>query len=116
MACGLLWLSRPSAFWTSVFPAMLVFASGLVLVVAPVTTAALRDIGPERSGTASGVNNAVARVAGLLAIAVLPALAGMGDDGRTGYGAAMTMAAGLCAVGGLIALVGFRRTQKPPAA
>ena len=116
MACGLLWLSRPSAFWTSVFPAMLVFAAGLVLVVAPVTTAALRDIGPERSGTASGVNNAVARVAGLLAIAVLPALAGMGDDGRTGYGAAMTMAAGLCAVGGLIALVGFRRTQKPPAA
>lgn len=111
MAGGLVWLSRPSSYWTSVLPAMMVFAGGLVLVVAPVTTAALRDIGPERSGTASGVNNAVARVAGLLAIAVLPAVAGMGDDGRTGYPTAMLLAAGLCAVGGLIAAVGFRSSR-----
>jgi predicted MFS family arabinose efflux permease len=112
MAVGLAWLSRlrpGMGFWGSVLPPMLVFAAGLVLVVAPVTTAALRDIGPDLSGTASGVNNAVARVAGLLAIAVLPALAGMGDDGRTGYGTAMALAAGLCAAGGLVAAVGFRR-------
>jgi EmrB/QacA subfamily drug resistance transporter len=112
MAVGLAWLSRlrpGMGFWGSVLPPMLVFAAGLVLVVAPVTTAALRDIGPDLSGTASGVNNAVARVAGLLAIAVLPALAGMGDEGRTGYGTAMALAAGLCAVGGVVAAVGFRR-------
>jgi EmrB/QacA subfamily drug resistance transporter len=112
MAVGLAWLSRlrpGMGFWGSVLPPMLVFAAGLVLVVAPVTTAALRDIGPDLSGTASGVNNAVARVAGLLAIAVLPALAGMGDDGRSGYGTAMALSAGLCAVGGVVAAVGFRR-------
>lgn len=115
MAAGLLGLSRvqPGAtFWTGVFPGTLVFAAGLVLVVAPVTTAALRDIGPGQSGTASGVNNAVARVAGLLAIAVLPALAGMGEDGRTGYGTAMALAAGLCALGGVVAVAGFRPVSR----
>jgi hypothetical protein len=111
MAAGLLWLSRPAGLWTSVLPAMVVFAVGLVLVVAPVTTAALMDIGPQQSGTASGVNNAVARVAGLLAIAVLPALAGMGEDGRTGFATAMVLAAGLCAVGGVIAVAGFRSAR-----
>lgn len=110
MGAGLWMLGRlqpGDGYWTSVMPAMLVFAAGLVLVVAPVTTAALADIGAEQSGTASGINNAVARVAGLLAIAVLPAIAGMGDDAVTGYHSALLLAAILCAAGGLIAAVGF---------
>jgi MFS family permease len=110
MASGLAWLSqlRPGdGFWVGVLPAMLVFAGGLVLVVAPVTTAALGDIGPEQSGTASGINNAVARVAGLLAIAVLPAIAGMGDDGVTGFDTAMLLSAGLCGAGSVVAALGF---------
>lgn len=112
MGVGLAWLSRlrpGDGFWTGVLPAMLVFAVGLVLVVAPVTTAALGDITPEQSGTASGINNAVARVAGLLGIAVLPALAGVRGDGTTGFGAAMLLSAGLCAVGGVVAAIGFRK-------
>ena len=112
MAVGLAWLGQlqpGSTFWVSVLPAMMIFAAGLVLVVAPVTTAALGDISPERSGTASGINNAVARVAGLLAIAVLPAIAGMGEDGTTGFGKAMLLSAGLCAIGGVVAAIGFRK-------
>ena len=67
MALGLIWLSTlaPDRPTSPLFcRAMTLFAIGLVLVVAPVTTAALIDIGPAQSGTASGVNNAVARVAG----------------------------------------------------
>jgi EmrB/QacA subfamily drug resistance transporter len=114
MSAGLVWLSslRPgSTYWTALLPAMVVFAAGLVLVVAPVTTAALRDIGPAQSGTASGINNAVARVAGLIAIAVLPAAAGIGVGGAgldRGFATAMLISAGLCAAGGVIAAVGFR--------
>jgi EmrB/QacA subfamily drug resistance transporter len=120
MAIGLLWLSSiapGSTYLRSVLPAMVVFAAGLVLVVAPVTTAALVDIGPAASGTASGVNNAVARVAGLIAIAVLPAAAGISASGaglETGFRNSLLMAAGLCALGGLIAAAGFRTEQSAP--
>jgi Na+/melibiose symporter-like transporter len=114
MAAGLAWLStvRPGdSYPGGVLPALVVFALGLVLVVAPVTTAALLDVGPDLSGTASGVNNAVARVAGLIAIAVLPALAGVGVAGAgldPGYGRAMLISAALCGVGAIVAGVGFR--------
>ncbi len=114
MGAGLWWLGQlqpGDSLWTTVLPAMVLFAAGLVLVVAPVTTAALGDIGPEQSGTASGINNAVARVAGLIAIAVLPAMAGMGEDGVTGYGRALVLAAAICAAGGLIAAFGFRSNR-----
>jgi EmrB/QacA subfamily drug resistance transporter len=112
MAGGLWWLGQlqpGDGLWSMVLPAMLLFAVGLVLVVAPVTTAALGDIEPEQSGTASGINNAVARVAGLLAIAVIPALAGMGDDGVSGYATAMVLCAAVCALGGVVSVVGFGR-------
>lgn len=120
MAVGLLWLSAAGpgdTYVRSVLPGMLVFAGGLVLVVAPVTTAALIDIGPQLSGTASGVNNAVARVAGLIAIAVLPAAAGISPDGTGlagGYGRALVIAAVVCAIGGAIAAIGFRNTTNAP--
>jgi predicted MFS family arabinose efflux permease len=120
MALGLMWLSTlapGSTYVGSVLPAMTLFAVGLVLVVAPVTTAALVDIGPAQSGTASGVNNAVARVAGLIAIAVLPAAAGISASGtglEEGFRASLLMASGLCAVGGIIAAVGFRTQKNAP--
>lgn len=59
------------SYWTSFFPAMVVQGFGMALVITPLTTAALGSVPSERSGLASGVNNAVARLAGLLAVAVL---------------------------------------------
>jgi hypothetical protein len=101
---------------------MVVFAAGPVLVVAPVLTAALLDIRPELCGTASGVNNAVARVAGLVAIAVLPdrSAARRGRDRLRriglgqGYGRAPVISAAVCALGGAIAAAGFRNASGAP--
>lgn len=80
-AAGLLLMMRigPEASWVAdVLPAALVFGAGLALVVAPLTAAVL-DSAPDRlAGAASGVNNAVARAGGLLAVAVLPGVAGIG--------------------------------------
>lgn len=75
VAVGLLLFALPGvkhgSYWTSFFPAMVVQGFGIALVITPLTTAALGSVKSEHSGLASGVNNAVARVAGLLAVAVL---------------------------------------------
>jgi EmrB/QacA subfamily drug resistance transporter len=66
--------AHASSYWTSVLPSVLIFAVGLALTVAPLTTAVLSALGPSHAGIASGVNSAVARFGGLVAVAILPAL------------------------------------------
>jgi EmrB/QacA subfamily drug resistance transporter len=72
---GLLLFAVPGvehgSYWTSFFPAMVVQGIGMALAITPLTTVALGSVDREHSGLASGVNNAVARVAGLLAVALL---------------------------------------------
>lgn len=119
-AAGLALMVRiaPGATYaTGVLPGVLVFGLGLILVVAPITSTALGAVEPTRAGVASGVNNAVARVAGLLAVALLPLAAGLAGARHESFSAgvhrALLIAAAMCAAGGLLALVGLPAGPPP---
>ena len=113
IAAGLLLMTRidpGDSYVSSVLPAVIVFGLGLTLVVAPVTATVLAAADARHAGIASGINNAVSRVAGLLAVAVLPLVAGLTGDAfydpakmADGFRIAMFACAGLSAAGGLLA-------------
>jgi predicted MFS family arabinose efflux permease len=110
---SLLALARMPArvdYWIDLLPALLGFSVGLSLTVAPLTTTVLSDAGPGDAGVASGVNNAVARVAGLITVAVLGiAAAGRGDHlTMRGFHHTMLAVCALLIVGGLIGAAGIR--------
>jgi EmrB/QacA subfamily drug resistance transporter len=118
MAVGMVMLSFLPAdanYWVNVLPGLLVFALGLAFVVAPITTTALGDIPVASSGTGSGVNNAVARIASLMAVAVVPLMAGLTSEELSGaavlpgYRTAVLICAGLCAAGAVLSWLGFTR-------
>jgi EmrB/QacA subfamily drug resistance transporter len=111
-AAGLWMLSllRPtSGYAADVLPGLIVLGVGLASTVAPLTAAVLGAVDRDHAGIASGVNNAVARVASLLAVAALPLAGGMVgstsdvDSLASGYGPAMRAAAVICALGGVCA-------------
>jgi EmrB/QacA subfamily drug resistance transporter len=108
---ALLWRVQAGETYVGAFlPAILVFSFGLVLTVAPLTSAVLAAAPVEKAGIASAVNNDVARAAGLIAVAALPALAGLTERSyldpaafSAGFQTAVLIAGGLCIAGGIIA-------------
>ena len=109
-------------YLTQVLPAVLVLGLGLATIVAPLTATALSAAPAEHSGIASAVNNDVARTAGLIAVAVLPALAGITGDAylhpaalTQGFHTAVLIAAAAAAAGGVLAAATIRNPAKRPA-
>lgn len=100
-------------YWTDFLPPLLGFSVGLSLTVAPLTTTVLSDAGPSDAGIASGVNNAVARIAGLIAVAVLGIAAAGGGDHLTvhGFHQSMLIVSALLVAGGAIGAVGIRNAK-----
>ena len=110
IGCGLALLSRvgtDSSYLTGVLPAVVVFGLGLAATVAPLTATALSAAPIEHAGLASAVNNDVARIGGLIAVAVLPALSGISGSAylhpaqlADGFRTATMIAAVWCVAGG----------------
>jgi predicted MFS family arabinose efflux permease len=123
-AVGLMMLQRVDAqfdYFTDLFPALLVFSLGLSATVAPLTATVLADADENNAGIASGVNNAIARVAQLLAVAVVPVLVGITGDGfyvpatmTHGFHLAMVVAAALSLLGGVLAWFTIRSDALRP--
>jgi EmrB/QacA subfamily drug resistance transporter len=113
IAAGMLLMLRINpgdSYVATVLPAVIVFGIGLTLVVAPVTATVMAAVDSANSGIASGVNNAVARVAGLLAVAVVPVIAGLTGDKfydpakmTHGFHVGMVVCAALALAGAIIA-------------
>jgi EmrB/QacA subfamily drug resistance transporter len=122
IAAGLALFARigPSGnYLTEVLPAVVVFGLGLAMNVAPLTTTVLAAAPAEHAGMASAVNNDVARAAGLIAVAVLPALAGLTgaaylhkDQFSAGFRAASFISAGLCVAGSALAAITIRNPPR----
>lgn len=122
-ALGLVLFLRVSAsasYLTVVLPAAVVFGIGLALTAAPLTTTILGAVPSTRAGIASGVNNAVTRVAGLLAVAAVPLAAGLasaadgaGSGFTSGFHHAMLISAVLCLLGAVVSFVGLRPARHP---
>jgi len=98
-------------YWWQLLPGLLVFGLGLSITVAPLTSAILGAIDPTKAGIGSAINNAVARVAGLIAIACASLIVGETLD-RDGFYRAMIATAVMLIVGGVISWFGIRNPPK----
>ena len=110
---GTIRLTPGFSYWLELLPPLLVFSVGLSMIVAPLTATVLSDADDHDAGIASGVNNAVARVAGLLGIAIVGAAVAGADNrlDQSGFRLAMAITAALVAAGGAIGLAGIRNPR-----
>jgi EmrB/QacA subfamily drug resistance transporter len=109
-------VGRDADYLTDVLPALVIMGAGMVTLVAPLTATVLASVDTSRAGLASGINNAAARAAGLIAVAALPLLSGMGPEAYRSADAfdaafrrAMPMCAALLVAAAVLAFATVRR-------
>ena len=107
----LLGVGQSVNYFLNVLPGILLFAVGLSMTVAPLTAAVLGSVSAAQSGIGSAVNNAVARVAGLVAIAMLGVII-VGKLDVDGFHRVLIVTAALLILGGLVSFVGIRNPRK----
>ncbi|WP_327077878.1 DHA2 family efflux MFS transporter permease subunit [Agromyces cerinus] len=95
------------SYWTQLLPGIIVMGLGMAMTVAPLTAAILGAVDPARAGIGSAVNNAVARIAGLVAIASIGVIVGTQLD-VTGFHRAAIATAGFLVIGGIVSWIGIR--------
>ena len=112
-------ISDSGDYLTAVLPGAVVFGLGVAIMVAPLTATALAAAPADHAGVASAVNNDVARAASLIAVAILPALAGITGDSYLhpaalahGFREAALIAAVFCAAGGVLAALTIRNPSR----
>jgi EmrB/QacA subfamily drug resistance transporter len=107
----------PFDFWTQMLPGLIVFGVGLSVTVSPLTAAVLAAVDPSQSGIGSAVNNAVSRIAGLIAVAFTGVIIGSTADSGfapgdfAGFRQGAMVVAVLFAVAGLVSAVGISNRQ-----
>ncbi|HYZ68435.1 MAG TPA: MFS transporter [Mycobacterium sp.] len=112
-AAGYLWMTmarEPFDFWTQMLPGLVLFGLGLSVTVSPLTAAILAAVDQAQSGIGSAVNNAVSRIAGLIAVAFTGVIIGGAVD-FAGFRQGALMTAALFAVAGVIFAIGIRNAQ-----
>jgi EmrB/QacA subfamily drug resistance transporter len=101
---------EPFDFWTQMLPGLVVFGFGMSITVSPLTAAILAAVDPAQSGIGSAINNAVSRIAGLIAIAFMGVICG-GVVDFGGFRRGALVIACLFAVAGIVSAVGIRNAQ-----
>jgi EmrB/QacA subfamily drug resistance transporter len=100
----------PFDFWTQMLPGLIVFGVGLSITVSPLTAAVLAAVDPAQSGIGSAVNNAVSRVAGLVAVAFMGVIVGTTMN-FTGFREGAVVVAALFAIAGVVSAIGISNRQ-----
>jgi EmrB/QacA subfamily drug resistance transporter len=101
---------EPFNFWTQLLPGLVVFGFGLTMTVTPLTAAVLAAVDPAQSGIGSAINNAIARIAGLVAIALAGVIVGGAVD-FGGFRQGAIVSAALFVLAGLVSWAGIRNEQ-----
>lgn len=103
----MLFVRVPTIYWTQLLPGIILFGLGLSITVAPLTSAILGSIKTSQAGIGSAINNAVARIAGLLSVAVIGLFIGR-TIALSGFHIGIALCSGLLILGGIISAVGIQ--------